>query len=160
MSDIIDDMYDKDYPNAAGQADVGSTHGTRDGDNPEVGLPAPAAPTEKVQRNTGNDFCRTCGCNFPPDVEEQACIEWEKCRSVQAPQSETQAQGAAKVPEGMVLLPRRLPERLLEAMGAMDGYERREKEVFPYQRYQDYFDALCAAASPSSQGRRRRESIS
>jgi hypothetical protein len=54
---------------------------------------------------------------------------------------------AGAVAEGMVLLPRQLPAHLAEAMGAMDGYEPREKEVFPYQRYQDYFDALCEAAA-------------
>lgn len=45
-----------------------------------------------------------------------------------------------------ITLPRKPTTTMLEAMGAMDGYEVREKEVFPYQRYQDYFDALIAAA--------------
>ncbi len=53
-----------------------------------------------------------------------------------------------------ITLPRQLPPKLLEAMGAMDGREVREKEVFPYQRYQDYFDALCAAADDNTDGRK------
>ena len=35
--------------------------------------------------NTGNDFCRTCGCGFPPCEGELACHTWEICQEAQAP---------------------------------------------------------------------------
>ncbi len=43
--------------------------------------------------NTGNDFCRTCGCNFPPDPSELACVEWERCRRAQQPKAAGQDAG-------------------------------------------------------------------
>ena len=46
-----------------------------------------AVPNPSPDRNSANNFCRTCGCHFPPDVSELACRAWEECCEAQEPQS-------------------------------------------------------------------------
>jgi len=57
------------------------------------------------------------------------------------------------VPEGWKLVPVKPTPAMLEGMAALDGYVLREKEVFPYQRYADYYEAMLAAAPSSEEGK-------
>ena len=63
-----------------------------------------------LNANAGNNFCRACGCHFPPDNDEMACRAWEICCEAQS------ANAKLEMP--------RMDEILL-ACGEMTASERR-----------------------------------
>lgn len=54
----------------------------------------------------------------------------------------------SNIPKGWKLVPEDATDVMLQAMGMHDGYEVREKEVFPYQRYRDYYEAALEVVPP------------